>query len=137
MAAISVTASAVLPSANATLEQGTAGATITAGQTIYKDASNLWQLADANGTPPSNTSLPGIAVVGSSANQPILVCRRDPAFTPGFTVLAGDTLWTSPTAGGITKTIGDLVSGCTVCALGVMLTTTTMNLNPTVGGAVA
>lgn len=137
MSAVSVTAANVIPSSRAVLEQGVCGATTaTAGQSMYKDASGLWQLADANGTTPSN-SMGGIAACGSSVNQPILIAKNDPNFTPGFTALAGDTIWLSPTAGGLTKTIGDLVSGCTVIVAGVMITTTTMNLNITTGGAVA
>lgn len=136
MAALSVTPASVLPSSRAVLEQGVAGATMLAGQTSYKDASSLWQLGDANASPPAN-SMSGIVAVGVSAGQPVSIVKSDPGFTPGFTALAGDTIWLSPTAGGLTKTIGDLVSGCTVISAGVMLTTTTMNLNITTGGAVA
>ncbi len=136
MAAISVVAASVLPSSRATLEQGTAGATITAGQAVYKDANGLWQLSDSDGAS-ALKAMGGIAATGSSNGQPIVIAVRDPGFTPGFTVLAGDTIWLSPTAGGLTKTQGDLVSPSIEIVAGVMLTTTTMNLNITTGGAIA
>lgn len=136
MAAISVTDTAVLASTGATGSTAKAAATITAGQVGYIASNNVFTLADANGTPPANAPA-AVALNGGAINQPIKYASADPNFTPGFTVLAGDTIWLSPTAGGMTKTIADLVSGCTVSVLGVMKTTTTMNLAITTGGAVA
>jgi len=138
MAAISVTAASVLKSSTGQVSVGTAGATITAGQSLYVDTndSNKLKLADANGTAPANT-FAGIALNAASAGQPVSYCTNDTAgFTIGATVVAGDTIWLSQTPGGITKTIGDLSGGLAI-VVGVMLTTTTMNLTPVVGGSVA
>lgn len=138
MAAISITAASVLKSSTGQVSVGTAGATITAGQAVYIDTSdsNKIKLADANGTTPANT-FAGIALNAASSGQPVSYCTNDTAgFTIGATVLAGDTIWLSPTAGGLTKTIGDLSGGLAI-VVGVMLTTTTMNLTPVVGGSVA
>ena len=139
MAAISITASSVLKSSTGSVSVGVAGASITAGQAVYIDTgdSNKIKLADANGTAPANT-FAGIALNAASSGQPVSYCTNDSSgFTIGATVLAGDTIWLSPTAGGITKTESDLIAGCTKIVIGNMLTTTTMNLNPNVGGVIA
>ena len=138
MAAISITAANVLTSSTGQVSVGTAGATITAGQSVYIDTSdsNKIKLADANGTAPANT-FAGIALNAASSGQPVSYCTNDNAgFTIGATVVAGDTIWLSQTPGGLTKTIGDLSGGIAI-VVGVMLTTTTMNLTPVVGGSVA
>ena len=138
MAAISITAANVLKSSTGQVSVGTAGATITAGQSVYIDTSdsNKIKLADANGTAPANT-FAGIALNAASSGQPVSYCTNDNAgFTIGATVVAGDTIWLSQTPGGLTKTIGDLSGGIAI-VVGVMLTTTTMNLTPVVGGSVA
>ena len=139
MATISITAASVLKSSTGSVSVGVAGATITAGQAVYIDTSdsNKIKLADANGTAPANT-FAGIALNAASSGQPVSYCTNDSSgFTIGATVLAGDTIWLSPTAGGITKTESDLIAGCTKIVIGNMLTTTTMNLNPNVGGVIA
>ena len=138
MAAISITAANVLKSSTGQVSVGTSGATITAGQSVYIDTSdsNKIKLADANGTAPANT-FAGIALNAASSGQPVSYCTNDTAgFTIGATVVAGDTIWLSQTPGGLTKTIGDLSGGLAI-VVGVMLTTTTLNLTPVVGGSVA
>ena len=139
MAAISITAANVLKSASGSVANGIAGASITAGQALYIDTgdSNKLKLADANGTAPANT-FAGIALNAATAGQPVSYCTNDTAgFTIGATVLAGDTIWLSPAAGGLTKTFADLATLDKVIVVGVMLTTTTMNLTPVTGGVLA
>ena len=139
MAAISITASSVLKSSTGSRSTGIAGATITQGQAVYIDTtdSNKIKLADANGTTPANTCA-GIAENGASAGQPVSYVGVDTGgFTIGATVLAGDMIWVHTTPGAITKTFADLTSGCTVIPLGSMLSTTTLALQPLVGGVVA
>jgi hypothetical protein len=49
MAALTITAASVLAGSNASTENGTAGATITAGQVVYLDeATGKYGLADCN-----------------------------------------------------------------------------------------
>ena len=48
MADLTITAANVIRGANAVITRGTAGAAITAGQIIYADASDAFQLADAD-----------------------------------------------------------------------------------------
>lgn len=138
MADISITASLVLPSSSASITAGVAGATITQGQSLYLDtATNTYKLADADGTSPAFT-FAGIALVAASAGQKVLLATADAAgFTIGATVLAGDVIYLSDTPGGLTKTIGDLESLDKIVVVGVMLTTTTMNLTPVIGGTLA
>ena len=138
MADISITAANVLKSSTGQVSVGTAGATITAGQAVYIDTgdSNKIKLADADGTSPAFT-LAGIALNAASSGQPVSFCTNDTAgFTIGATVAAGDVIWLSPNPGGLTKTFADLLTTDKVVVIGVMLTTTTMNLTPIQGGAV-
>lgn len=71
MADISVTASAVVPTTTTVIASGTAGATITAGQTLYADASASNQLKPAANTSATTAAVVGIALNGASANQPV------------------------------------------------------------------
>ena len=137
MAAISVTAANVLPGSNSNIQVGTAGATITQGQSLYFDsASGTLKLADADGTSPANT-FSGIALNAGSTGQPISYTAQASALVPGGTVLAGDVIYLSPVAGGITKTYADLTSGATVIILGVVNTDLSLNLKSVVGGVKA
>jgi len=137
MAAISITAANVIPSSTASRSLGVAAATITAGQAVYITAAGTINLADANGTSPANT-FAGIAENGATVGQKISYVTNDTAgFTIGATVLAGDTIWLSPTAGGLTKTFADFTTLDKIIVVGVMLTTTTMNLTPVTGGVLA
>ena len=137
MAAISITAANVLPGSIVNIQAGTAGASITQGQSLYFDtaAGNL-KLADADGSAPANT-FAGIALNAASTGQPISYTSDASALVPGGTVLAGDVIYLSPVAGGITKTFADLTSGATVIILGVVNTDLSLNLKPVVGGVKA
>lgn len=144
MADISITAASVFTSAPAG-NSGTvriksdllAGATITAGQAVYIDTGatpyNI-KLADANAASPA-CDVAGIALNGAAAGQPISYAVADPAFVIGATLATGDRVYASATAGGLTKTDADLTgTGYKVTLLGIMVTTTTMNLAIVPGG---
>ena len=135
---LTITAASVLGSANATYERGTAGATVTAGQVVYKDsATNTYKLARANA---GSTSSPrGIAAHGASSGQPLSVITSDPGFTIGATSSAGILLaLSSATAGGIAPS-GDLTTGGYPFIFGIVLnggTTASINfLTPFATGA--
>lgn len=138
MADISITAANVLPSVLATIHQGTAGATITQGQTVYLDTANnnILKLADSDGVQLVAT-VAGIAINSASTGQKVDYVVADPSFTLGATILAGDDVWLSDTPGGLTKTRAELEAADYIVHMGVMLTTTTMNLNITIGGLTA
>lgn len=139
MADITITASSVLPSANATIALGVAGATITQGQVVYIDtaASNVLKLADAD-LSTAAAVVTGIALSAGSTGQVIRYATEDPAFVlGGAAMLAGDDVWLSDTAGGLTKTRAELEAGDTIVHMGVMTSTTVMNLKITIGGVIA
>ena len=138
MADISITATGVLKSSTGSVSVGTAGATITAGQAVYVDTgdSNKIKLADADGASPAFT-FAGIALNAASSGQPVSYCTNDTAgFTIGATLAAGDVIYLAPNPGGLTKTFADLLTTDKVVVVGVMLTTTTMNLTAIQGGAI-
>lgn len=139
MADIVITPASFIPSAAATIVFGVLGATVTQGQTVYVDTanSNVLKLADADASALSAVVL-GFATVAGSSGQRIGVVTKDPALAlGGASVLAGDPIYQSDIAGGVTKTFADLEAGDIVTVLGVMTSTTVMNLNPTRGGVIA
>ncbi len=123
MAAISITAANVLHSSSATIFTGTAGATITQGQPIYLDTvTNTYKLANAL----TNSPVAGVAMVGASTNQDMVICSRDPNFAGGFTSSTGNVILVGNTAGTI-QPYEDKATGWYVTSLGVMISTTRMN----------
>lgn len=133
MSDVSITAANVLAGANAKKGRGIAGATITAGQTLYEDPSDSFKLKLADSNASSTTAkCVGIALHGASSGQPIEYDIEDDDFTPGGTLslsaAADDGVYVlSGTAGGIAP-IGDLASGMYPVILGVAKSTTKMNL---------
>lgn len=133
MADISVTAANVT-AAGANNENGTAGATITAGQLVYKEATTgQFKLADANSATAEAKAIFGVALNGASSGQPITVLKGG-LLTLNAVVTVGEIYVLSGTAGGIAPE-ADLVSGMTVCLLGVGTTTTTILVAPLNSGA--
>lgn len=132
MADISVTAASVDPGAGATVTRYTAGATITAGQTVYSDStdSNKVKAADADGS--ATAECVGIAVNGGANNQPIHVLSAG-NLNPGGTVVVGEIYAVSTTAGGIAPE-ADLGTGDFPTLLGIGTTTSNINVQLHVGG---
>lgn len=108
MAALTITAANVDPTATATIVTKTAGATITAGQALYLDSSSLLQLARANAA--STDAVVGIALNSASANQPCSYITGG-NFNPGATVAAGVYYYLSDAAAGAIVPVADLGSG--------------------------
>lgn len=138
MAQLSVTAADVVPGDNAVTRQVTAGATITAGQVVYRDTSdNEYKLADADVQ--ASTVAAGIALNGASDGQPMTI-QTEGDINPGGTVRVGEVYIVSPTAGGIGEsgTSGgtlDISSGDFVTILGVGTATNNIALKINVSGA--
>ncbi len=123
MAAISVTAANVIPSTSATIYTGTAGATITQGQPLYLDTTtSTYKLANAL----TNNPVAGVALVGASNGQQMVLCSRDPNFTPGFSVTTGNVILVGNVAGQLNP-YEDRATGWYVTSLGVMIAPTKMN----------
>lgn len=121
MTALTVTPGSVTAVAGAITEQGRAGATITAGQVVYKDSSQLYQLADADSATAAAREGWGIALNGAAANQPLTVLRSGD-INIGATVTVGEIYVLDTTAGGVAPE-GDLASGEYVVVIGVGITT--------------
>lgn len=100
MSDLSVTAASCLPGAGAVIEEGLAGATITAGQAVYRDTDGTYKLADADGASATIRTARGIALNGASSGQPLKI-QKQGNITLGATLTPGVTYYLSNTAGGI------------------------------------
>ncbi len=131
MADITITAANVAAGAGSQVDQGTAGATVTAGQVVYLDATTRkYLLADSNGT---GTRVPnGIALNGASNNQPLSVLRSGPV-TIGATLTAGTAYYLSDTAGGICP-VADVGAAENVVLIGMATSTAVLNVDIQVTG---
>ena len=123
MADISITPSAVIPSAAALSRRrrAIAGATIVAGDEIYLDtaASNAAKLADANGASALIRNAIGMALNSASSGQPIEYITDDDDLTIGtHGVTVNDAIIGSATPGKLAP-ITDLTTGWygRICAI--------------------
>ncbi len=135
MAALSVTASLVVKSTGATVSNGTAGATITAGQSVYFDsATSTWKLAQDDGTAEeAGASGVGVALNGASSGQPLAVITQGP-YVAGGTVTVGIIYCLADNAGDIVPS-ADLGNTDRVTVLGVGTSATVLTLAPFYSGA--
>lgn len=128
MADISITAASVLAGSDAIVEHGTAGATITAGQVVYKaGTSKKWLLADTDSATAEVREAEGVALNGASDGQPITV-QKSGSITIGGTLTAGVAYYLSGTPGGICP-IADVASGDYPCLLGMATSTSVLKLD--------
>lgn len=137
MADLTVTAANCVPGSNANIVHGTAGETVTAGQVVYKSSStSKWMKADANAATAeargSDVNNVGIALCGSSLNQPISVITGGD-LTLGATMTAGIAYFLSDTAGGICP-VADIGSGEYVVQIGLATSTTVLAVKPVYTG---
>ena len=131
MVDISVTAANVVKGSGAVTQNGTAGATITAGQSIYLDTvAGTLKLADADVV--ASAAAAGIALHGASLNQP-LAYQSAGQITIGGTVVVGTVYVVSITAGGVAP-LADIASGDFVTVLGIGVTTAIIALDIQVSG---
>lgn len=123
MADITITATGVIASSTAKVENGTSGATITAGQTVYLDpATGRYELADADGA--ADLRRPrGIALNGAADGQAMRILMSGDITMDGLT--AGVTYYQSPNPGGIAPR-ADVLTGDYVCAIGIAKSTTVL-----------
>jgi len=123
MADLTITAANVLLSSGRT-DTGTAGATITAGQAIYIDASdsNKLKLAQSDGTAAEADAV-GIALHAALAGQPLRYAVDGTTINIGATTAKNTTYVVSTTAGGVAPA-ADLTSGHRIVSLGYAPATT-------------
>jgi hypothetical protein len=137
MADISITAANVIASATAVVrKEYNFGAAVTAGQLVYLDTNNKWQLADADAAVTGNgiTDLRGIALAGGANNQPAAVVTEDSDFTPGGTLTNGTAVYGSDNAGAVTHDVPSTSSF--PVSLGIAKSTSKMVLKPVASGVV-
>jgi hypothetical protein len=134
MADIVITPASVVPGANAIIEHGWAGATILAGQVVYRADSTdgKYRLADNNVPTPVEVHTPrGIALHGASANQPLTIIKSG-TVTMGATLVANTAYYLSDTPGGICL-VADLTvpiaTGEQPVMLGFSASTTVLNVD--------
>lgn len=131
MADLVLTPSAIIAGSGARTENGTAGATITAGQVVYLDSATTgkWLLADADAATAAarGQGKIGVALNGASLNQPIAVQTEGP-ITIGATVVAGTAYYLSPTPGGIAP-LADILTGDYVTLVGIATSTSVIKLD--------
>jgi hypothetical protein len=137
MADLSITAANVLAGAGSTKVNGTAGATITAGQVVYLDSSdNKLKLADNDSATAAVRVPVGIALHASLNGQPLTYLSRG-SITIGATTAIGTVYCLSSTAGGICPS-ADIASGDynTILGIGTSVTAIDVNIHQS-GAAVA
>lgn len=127
MAAISVTASSVLPGSTCDVTQGTAGASITAGQPLYIDTANgnVLKVADADASDLAST-VAGIALHAAASGQPIVYAKGG-YVTFNAVLVAGKAYVLGATAGDICP-IADLTTSWRTSLLGIAYSTTSLRL---------
>ena len=131
---ISVTPANVAQGSNAIIGTGTAGETILAGKSIYKDTSDgKYKLADADAAATAEAA--GIALNGASDTQPIDFVKFGD-IDPGGTVVVGELYMVSKTAGGIAP-ITDLGQGDYATVLGIGTTASNIKIKIVTSGVAA
>lgn len=123
MADLSITAGSVVASSGATIVQGTAGASITAGQPLYMDSSdsNKLKLADANASSATATVV-GISLHAAGSGQPISYITAG-SYTVGASLTAG-LVYVCSSAAGMIAPSADLAQGWRTSILFVATSTT-------------
>lgn len=129
------TAANVLQGSDASVIQMTAGATIIAGNVLYKDTSDSDKVKLAIDTSSAAALVVGIALNGAVDGQPITVQTRGD-INPGGTVVVGQIYVVSSTAGAISE-VDDIVTGDWVTILGIGRISTALPLNIRVSGVQA
>lgn len=135
MAAISITASAVIPSANAvrmTNNDGTptkAYEAITAGQIVYARTVTTegYGLATCTGATPLCHPV-GVACNNAAAGQAVDIVKSDPLLTINAVLTIGKVYVLGATAGAINPNV-DETTNWKKSTLGIALSTTTMSLD--------
>lgn len=136
MADLTINAAAVAASNQATIRREYPfGASIGAGQLVYLDTNNRWQLFDSDagsGVGANVTDLRGISLNNGANGQPAAVATYDPNFAPGTTLANGVSYYGSRNAGAITADVP--ASGNYPVFIGTARSTSRINLNPTAAG---
>lgn len=134
MADITLTASLVKSSdlTQGTIKRGVAGATIAAGDVIFKDAvTKTLKLSDADVVALAEAD--GVALCGAAAGQPVVYTAEDADFDLGVSVGAGTTVILSDTPGKMCPD-ADATTGTRKIVLGIAKGGTKLALKIIKGG---
>jgi len=131
MADLTITAANVVKYDGARTTIGTAGETITAGQTLYRKAEDgkLYKADDSSAT---KAACVGVALNGAAANQPVVYATAG-GLNPGAAVAIGTIYGVTDTAGGIGP-ISERTSGDYITTIGVATTTSRINVVLSISG---
>ena len=125
MAALSITATAVVAGSNAVRDVGTAGETIAAGQPVYYDATTAkWKLADTNSATAAARVATAIALNGAAVNQPVSL-HKSGDLTMNAVLTAGVAYYLGGTAGSSVP-VADLTTGDYTQVIGIAKSTTVL-----------
>lgn len=138
MAAVSVTASSVIPQANAITTKGIAGESVTAGQVLYyKPGDTRWWKADATDLEKAGSATNAnirIVLCNAAAGQPVELLEPNQSATYNAIFTKGKWYYLSPSAGaGGICLEADLGSGNFGTLLGQATSTTVLLFDPWVG----
>lgn len=134
MTDISITAGNVVAGSNAKKTPGTAGETVTAGQTVYRDAtSKKFLKADSDSATAGVRDVFGIALNGASLDQPLTV-QTEGDINLGATLVVGKTYILSDTPGGLMP-IEDVEIGDYTTVIGVASSTSNLKMKIIAGTA--
>lgn len=127
MADLTITAANVIAGSGSRTIEGTAGATITAGQMVYYDSATAnYKLADCDSATAAARSPAGIALHAAATGQPLDILTRGP-ITIGATMTAGVAYYLSGNAGGICP-VADLGAGDYPTIIGIATSTTVLDV---------
>lgn len=132
MAVLSITAANVSVSSPLAQQQGVAGATITAGQSLYKDSTDSDKLKLADADAQASAACVGVSLNGGASGQQISYIKSG-SYNPGTTVEAGIVYSVSSTAGGI-WTATQVVSGDFSTIIGIGTATNAIQVDLNISG---
>lgn len=127
MADLTITVGDVKKTDSTSIAEGIAGATVTAGQPVYKDSTASNKLKPADADVLASAAAVGIALHGASADQPLKYAISG-NLTLSAVMTAGAVYVVSANAGGIAP-VADLGSGDYVTLLGIATSTTNLKLS--------
>ena len=128
MVDLTITPANVVAAGNTSSVDGIAGAVITAGQVVYKEASSgQWKLADNNNATVEARTPGGIALNGAAVGQTIQVAVSGDV-TIGATLVAGSPYYLSETPGGIQPQADMITVGEQINLLGLAKSTSVLSL---------
>jgi len=130
MAAISITATAVIPGAGAVLSTRAAVEAIAAGKAVYLDeATGLVGLYKADSATAATRKLHGICVAGAGAANQRCVIQTAGQVTMNAVLTKGRVFVGGATAAGDVAPTADIVTGWYAAILGIALSTTVLLLS--------